>query len=680
MEHISLYRKWRPQTFSDVVGQRHVTNTLANALSSDRLVHAYLFCGPRGTGKTSTARILAKAVNCVEGPTATPCNVCEACTSISAGTALDVIEIDAASNRKIDEIRELLDKIPYMPTSLRSKVYIIDEVHQLTEFAASALLKTLEEPPAHVIFVLATTEPQDLLPTIVSRCQRYDFSLVQAQEISRLLGHIAASEGIDIDNEAIEMIAEHAHGSVRDAIGVIDQISNLAPEHITRGQLADLIGEVETELVFKMVDLLAERDTPGALALIGNMVDSGKEPSRFTESLITHLRNMFLIQNAANPSEIVEATTDHFQRLQEQSESLSRHEVIKLMERLGETHRQMRWSENPRLILECAVVKNTSLDADISLEGLSFRIEQLERKIELLGEAGGAQASAEGGTERHAGKIAGTRAAKDEVVSGAVEAVREAAPDRDGKAGGAAKSVGGPGEVSPKEDKAGTAEAKRKGAKPRAPRQSVENHREAPVGAGARGSEKEKVRRAWMAVLGELKKMGQMKLYALLTKARVQGMEEGALVLGFPEDALFQMQVLDESKEDIAAIEEMWERFVGEPVRVKTVSLAAGSERKATSASRPKRKTSQAETDEVQQVGEAAHTAAGVETAGDAPADSGASRVGSKGERPQTGAATAEGKGQKPAEPQKASPDDIAKLLKERFDGEIIDKKKEGKD
>ena len=362
------------------MGQRHVTNTLANALSSGRLVHAYLFCGPRGTGKTSTARILAKAINCVEGPTATPCNVCEACTSISQGTALDVIEIDAASNRKIDEIRGLLDKIPYMPTSLRSKVYIIDEVHQLTEFAASALLKTLEEPPAHVVFLLATTEPQDLLPTIVSRCQRYDFSLVQAQEISRLLEHIASSEGIDIDHEAIEMIAEHAHGSVRDAIGVVDQISNLSGEHITREQLAELLGEVETELVFKMVDLLAERDTPGALALIGDMVDGGKDPRRFVESLITHLRNMFLIQNAANPAEIVEATTDHFQRLMEQSESLSRHEVMKLMERLGETHREMRWSDNPRLILECAVVRNTSLDADISLEGLSFRVEQLERK------------------------------------------------------------------------------------------------------------------------------------------------------------------------------------------------------------------------------------------------------------------------------------------------------------
>ena len=349
MGHISLYRKWRPQTFEEVVGQGHVTTTLGNALSSGRLVHAYLFAGPRGTGKTSTARILAKAINCLEGPTAVPCNSCEACISISEGTALDVIEIDAASNRKIDEIRDLLEKIPYTPVSLRSKVYIVDEVHQLTPEASSALLKTLEEPPGHVVFVLATTEPHKLLPTIISRCQRFDFSLVQAQDVARLLEHIASSEGIDVETEAIEMIAEHTRGSVRDAIGVIDQISSLSGERVTRARLAELLGEVETELVFLMVDMLAERDTPGALSLVGRLVDGGKDPRRFAESLITHLRNMFLIQSAANPREIVEATSDHFERLSDQSSLLSRHEVIKLIESFGAAHRDMRWSEYPRL-------------------------------------------------------------------------------------------------------------------------------------------------------------------------------------------------------------------------------------------------------------------------------------------------------------------------------------------
>jgi DNA polymerase-3 subunit gamma/tau len=650
MEHISLYRKWRPQTFADVVGQRHVTNTLANALSAGRLVHAYLFCGPRGTGKTSTARILAKAINCVEGPTATPCNVCEACTSISGGTALDVIEIDAASNRKIDEIRELLDKIPYMPTSLRSKVYIIDEVHQLTEFAASALLKTLEEPPAHVVFVLATTEPQDLLPTIVSRCQRYDFSLVQAQDISGLLQHIATSEGIDISKEAIEMIAEHARGSVRDAIGVIDQISNLSGEHITRAQLAELLGEVETELVFNMVSMLAERDTPGALTLIGEMVDGGKDPRRFLESTITHLRNMFLIQNAANPAEIVEATADHFQRLTEQSQLLSRHEVVKLIESLGGAHREMRSSDNPRLVLECAVVKNTSLDADISLEGLSFRIEQLERRMDALGAAGGVPAEKTARTEGPPGGPRGGPPTAEDSGDGVEDvAVGAAAPE---KAAGAAGPAGG--RRRKPAAKAGDAGGFARGGPPAdKTRKRGEPQAEIPGGARATGSDREKVRRAWMAVLGELKKMGLMKLYALLTKARVKGLEGGTLVLGFPEDALFQMQVLSESLEDVGVIEETWERFVGEPVKVKMVSLAAPMEREAEVAPASRPPTDGEDVAEAVQAGEKAAEPASEE-----------------GNRSH----------QAPGEPGKADSRDVAKLLKERFDGEIVDNQKERKD
>lgn len=593
MEHISLYRKWRPRTFSEVVGQRHVTNTLANALSSGRIVHAYLFAGPRGTGKTSTARILAKSINCLEGPTATPCNVCEACVSISDGTALDVIEIDAASNRRIDEIRDLLEKIPYTPTSLRSKVYIVDEVHQLTTEASSALLKTLEEPPGHVIFVLATTEPYKLLPTIVSRCQRFDFSLVQAQEVSSLLEKIASSESIDIEPEALDMIAEHARGSVRDAIGVIDQISNLSGERVTRGQLAELLGEVETELFFGIVEMIAERDTPGALRLVGSIVDGGKDPRRFTESLIAHLRSLFLIQNASNPGEIVEATSDHFKKLSEQSNLLSRHEVIKLMERFGEAHREMRWSENPRLVLECAIVKNTSLDADVSLEGLAFRIEELERKIEASGGAahpGPAPVAAE---QQPTGSSPSPPASKAEKAQRLPEAATAA-------------ETGAP-----------------------------------PVAS----SDREKARRAWMAVLAEMKKRGQMKLYALLSKARVKGVQGGKLVLGFPEDALFQMKVLSESPADISAIEETWERFVGEPARVELVSLAPGQGPPA--ARREKAPP-----------GEPA-----------APAE----------EPSKTAAPEPEEKVVEPDPPKrkKASSKEVARLLKDQFDGEIVEEKKE---
>jgi|GEM_PF-368887 len=691
MEHISLYRKWRPQTFSEVVGQKPVTNTLANALSSGRLVHAYLFSGPRGTGKTSTARILAKAINCVEGPTATPCNVCEACISISDGTALDVIEIDAASNRKIDEIRDLLDKIPYTPTSLRSKVYIIDEVHQLTPEASSALLKTLEEPPGHIIFVLATTEPHKLLPTIVSRCQKFDFSMVSAQDIAQLLEHIATHEGIDVDTEAIEMIAEHAHGSVRDAIGVMDQISNLSGEQVTRTQLAELLGEVETELVFRMVDLMTERDTPGALALVGGVFEGGKDPRRFLESLISHLRNLFLIQNAANPETIVEATVDHFQRLSEQSNVISRHEVIKLIERLGDTFREMRWSENPRLILECAIVKNTSLDADISIEGLAFRIEELERKLVAQSnevpadgtgqkdDTGGDSGMNESAMAAKPATPAATRSAGGaggETVQASAPRVAESTPDRNSEKAAPTKetatdtggqstttSAGGPAPVV-------------EGARPES--DGASDAREGGKGS----SEREKVRRTWMALMADLKKTGQMKLYALLTKARVQGAKGGSLVLGFPEDALFQMDVLADSSADIATIEETWQRFAGEPVKVKLVTASAGA-RKPTPAQPESRAR---DTEDTKADSSADDRAPLASDNAEARSPEQLADVNSTGgslatDAPEAGGSPLDSRDKAMAKKsKKANSKDIARKLKESFDGEIIEEKKEGKD
>jgi len=599
MEHITLYRKWRPQTFEQVVGQRHITNTLANALSGGRLVHAYLFSGPRGTGKTSTARILAKAINCVEGPTATPCNVCDACVSISEGTALDVIEIDAASNRKIDEIRDLLDKIPYAPTALRSKVYIIDEVHQLTPEASSALLKTLEEPPGHVIFVLATTEPHKILPTIVSRCQRFDFSLVATPEISGLLGHIASEEGIDIEDDAVGMIAEHAHGSVRDAIGVMDQISNLEGEKVTQEKLAEMLGEVESELVFEMVNLITDRDTAGSLALVGRMLDSGKDPRRFVESLISHLRSLFLVQNAANPREIVEATDEHFRRLEDQAKTLNRHEVLRLIERFGDTYREMRWSENPRIVLECVLVKATRLDVDVTLEGLLYRIGELEKKMEAAGGAAIKPAA-----ESAAAPV------KEEKTSAPASAKTKAEKR-------AAKT---PVKVSTGK----TGEPEERPAPERA------------IAGDATG--KAEAKKAWMAVLAELKKQGKMKLYAVLMKARVQGAAEGEVVLAFPEDASFQQEVLKGS-EDLSRVEEMMSGFMGKPVRLK---LEQSNRRKASR-------------------GEPPSARAGGSDKVDEPAEK--SEVGTDAGGEKT-----------------ASSDEIAKIVLDKFGGEIIENKDKGKE
>ena len=580
-----------------------MTGTLANALSGGRLVHAYLFGGPRGTGKTSTARILAKAINCVEGPTATPCNVCDACVSISEGTALDVIEIDAASNRKIDEIRDLLDKIPYAPTALRRKVYIIDEVHQLTTEASSALLKTLEEPPGHVVFVLATTEPHKILPTIVSRCQRFDFSLVPTPEISGLLGHIAAEESIDIEDGAIGMIAEQAHGSVRDAIGVMDQIANLEGEKVTLEQLAEMLGEVESELVFEMVDLITDRDTVGSLSLVGRMLDSGKDPRRFVESLISHLRSIFLVQNAANPREIVEATDEHFRRLEDQAKTLSRYEVVRLIERLGDTHREMRWSENPRIALECMLVKATRLDVDVTLEGLLYRIGELEKKMEAAGEV--AIKPPEESTVARV-KEAGTAAPVSEKVKAGK---RTAAKDRE----------------------------KVPAVKPEEPEEPEE--RPAPERtATGETTGKAEVKRAWMAVLAELKKQGHMKLYAVLMKVKVQTAAEGEVVLAFPEDAAFQQELLKGSGE-LSRVEEMLAGFMGKPVRLKIKQ--SGRRKEGGSGPRSAKAGGSEKVDEHE----------------------GKSEV-----RAEAG------------EKKAASSDDVAKILLDKFGGEIIENKDKGKE
>ncbi|MBN1290017.1 MAG: DNA polymerase III subunit gamma/tau [Actinobacteria bacterium] len=629
MSGISLYRKWRPQKFEDVVGQKRVTETLANALSSGRLVHAYLFTGPRGTGKTSTARILAKAINCEKGPTATPCNVCEACVSISEGKALDVEEIDAASNRKIDEIRGLLEKIPYLPASMRSKVYIIDEVHQLTSEASSALLKTLEEPPGHIVFVLATTEPHKLLPTIVSRCQRFDFSLVDTEVISELLRSIAESENIDISADAVSMIAEQSQGSVRDAIGVIDQIANITDEKISTRQVAELLGDVEPEMVFEMIDIIADRDTPEALLMVARMMESGKDPRRFAEALISQLRNLFLIQNAKGADEIVRVTADHFKRLGQQAEKIRKPDILKLIERLGDVHREMRWSENPRLDLECALVKSLRMETDISIEGLVYRIEELEEKLK----------SSKGKDSREPGTEGGDSGARP--ASGKKDPAIE--PGELGRAAGrqgALKSAKGKGPASAKKDD-------KDGSPASGAREARKETIEAVVGAGedTDAFDRNKAKRAWMAVLSDMKNRGEMSLYALLTKAKIQDFRDGRLSISFPEEAAFQAAAF-EKDDNISKVEGAWRALVGEKVSINVVSRESFRPRKK-EASPFEMRREQTDVD--------------IERNDRNPVSTGEEEQGAKEKEPDGG-----------------DPGAIARLLKESFDGEIIELSEEG--
>ncbi len=295
MTYVPLYRKWRSQNFDELVGQGFIVQTLKNAIKSGRISHAYLFSGVRGTGKTSTARIFAKALNCAKGPTDSPCGTCDQCIKIRDGHAVDTIEIDAASNRGIDEIRDLREKVRYTPVEGRYKVYIIDEVHMLTSEAFNALLKTLEEPPKHVVFILATTEPQKVPLTIASRCQRLDFRRLSNTEVSDHIRKIAKMEGIAIDDEAIQLIARNSEGAMRDAISLFDQLISFAGKSIKHDDVIQMLGTASADLIFEFGDALGKEDVGALMALIGKLTSEGRSIPQVTREVLTHLRNLMLV-------------------------------------------------------------------------------------------------------------------------------------------------------------------------------------------------------------------------------------------------------------------------------------------------------------------------------------------------------------------------------------------------
>ncbi|TML00564.1 MAG: DNA polymerase III subunit gamma/tau [Actinobacteria bacterium] len=381
----ALYRKYRPQDFDEVVGQEAIVRTLKNAISSGQVRQAYLFAGPRGTGKTSLARILAKGLNCVQGPTPTPDKTCNPCVTIANGTSLDVIEMDAASQRGIDDIREIRERVVLQPAEGRYKVYILDEAHQLTDAAWNALLKLIEEPPPHLVFVFCTTDLSKVLPTVRSRCQTFVFARPRLPELVRYLRRVADGEAIQAPDQALALVARGARGSFRDAVSTLDQLASATENDVSVQAVLQLLGAVEEEALFRLCDLVVDRDTAGALTFLEELAEQGQDLGRLVVDLLEHLRHLMLVQHMGEVPETLPVTQETRERLRAQANQLGEATVIRMVDLLAVAVEDMRQGGDPRLPLELALVKVTRPGADLSRESLSFRLEQLEQRGHVPG-------------------------------------------------------------------------------------------------------------------------------------------------------------------------------------------------------------------------------------------------------------------------------------------------------
>lgn len=383
MSYTALYRKFRPQNFEDVKGQDHIVTTLTNQIKSQRIGHAYLFCGTRGTGKTTVAKIFAKAVNCENPKDGSPCGECPLCKAIASGASMNVIEIDAASNNGVDNIREIVDEVSYSPAEGKYKVYIIDEVHMLSIGAFNALLKTLEEPPSYVIFILATTEVHKLPITILSRCQRYDFKRITIDTISDRLRELMQAEEVEIEDKALRYIAKTADGSMRDALSLLDQcIAFHFGKELTYDKVLDVLGAVDTAVFGKLFELVCAQDVTGCIELLEEMVIQGRELSQFVTDFAWYLRNLLLVQNSDDIEDVIDVSSENLIRLKEEAKMSDMDTIMRYIRIFSELSGRLRYASQKRILIEIALIKLCKPSMETDTDALLGRIRELEIKLE----------------------------------------------------------------------------------------------------------------------------------------------------------------------------------------------------------------------------------------------------------------------------------------------------------
>ncbi|MBN8869211.1 MAG: DNA polymerase III subunit gamma/tau [Solirubrobacterales bacterium] len=518
-ESTSLYRRHRPHSFDQVVGQQHVVRTLSNAITQDKVHHAYLFVGSRGTGKTSMAKILAASLNCANGgPTLTPCGTCESCLSIAAGNSVDVIEMDAASNRSVDDIRELRDRVAFAPTAGRWKVYILDEAHMLTKEAWNAFLKTLEEPPPNTVFILATTEAHKVMPTIADRCQRFDFQRPSIEQLSEVLARVSQAESIAIDPPAISMISRSASGSFRDALGTLDQLVSYSGNQVALDDVLEVLGAADADLLFSVVDKVTEADAAGVLTAVEQVARSGRDPARFARDLLGHLRVLLVTQTTGQIPEAFAVTAADPDRLVRQAQAIGPANLIRTIDELSAALGLIRDGDEARLAVEVALLKAARPDFDPSSEGLARRLERLESGIQPapqppIPEAGGGAASV--------GDPVG-RTSPGVPTGPPTEPASNAQSDtftETSEAGSVGDVPGTPGEVRP-------------GTSPTDPAPTPVETTPEPFDLG-------KLEQVWPAVLDSVAASGSGMVASYFDGTRPMKLEDSKLTVGFPAGAAF---------------------------------------------------------------------------------------------------------------------------------------------